>query len=42
MIKLILELLKTTEANTELVKAAKGKYKYPENWKEFKNYIKTR
>lgn len=42
MLRAIIELLKTTNLNTEDIKMAKGKYKYPENWKEFKNYIKTR
>jgi len=42
MIKLIISLLKTTELNTEDVRIAKGAYKYPESWKEFINYIKTR
>jgi hypothetical protein len=42
MIKTILDLLKTTESKSELVMFAKGANKYPENFKEFKNYIKTR
>lgn len=42
MLKATIHLLKTTNLNTEDIKIAKGKYKYPENWKEFKNYIKTR
>lgn len=40
MLKSIIELLKNTNLNLEEVKMAKGKYKYPENWKEFKNYLK--
>jgi hypothetical protein len=42
MIKIILTLLKSTQLNTEDVRFAKGAYKYPENWKEFINYIRTR
>lgn len=40
MIKLIMTLLKETHIETENVKIAKGKYLYPSNFKEFKNYIK--
>lgn len=42
MIRFILESLKTTNLRTEDVKIALGKYKYPDNFKEFKNYIKLR
>jgi len=42
MIKLMLELLKTTESNSEIVKIAKGKNKFPSSIKEFRNYIKLR
>ena len=40
MIKIMLELLKTTNSNSELVKIAKGKNLFPSNWSELKNYIK--
>ncbi len=42
MIKLIQDLLKQTNLNSKNIKIAKGKYKYPSNIKEFKNYIKLR
>lgn len=42
MIRDILKQLKTTEVNSDLVKFAKGANKYPENWREFINYIKLR
>lgn len=42
MIKLIQLMLKETNANTPAIRRAKGAYKYPENWSEFVNYIKTR
>jgi hypothetical protein len=40
MLKIVLELLKTTESNSDLVKIAKGKNLFPSNWRELKNYIK--
>lgn len=40
MIRVIIELLKNTEASSEIVKLAKGKNKFPSNYREFKNYIR--
>ena len=40
MIKLMIELLKNTELNSENIKIAKGKNLFPSNWSELKNYIK--
>lgn len=40
MIRTIIELLKATESKSELIALAKGKNKFPSNFKEFKNYIK--
>lgn len=42
MIKLIQLLLKETELNTDSVRRAKGAYKFPESWSEFKNYVKLK
>ena len=42
MTRLLLKILKDTPADTELIKFAKGANKYPENWKEFINYIKLK
>jgi hypothetical protein len=42
MIKLIQILLKETDLNTDTVKRAKGAYKFPESFSEFKNYIKLK
>ena len=40
MIKIILELLKNSSKESELIAIANGKNKFPSNYKEFKNYIK--
>lgn len=41
MLKLIIEMLEFQKIGTsEIVDIAKGKYKLPENFKEFKNQIK--
>jgi hypothetical protein len=42
MVRGVLQLLKEVEPSSEMLRAAKGKYKFPESWKEFKNYIKLR
>lgn len=42
MTRLLLKILKDTPADTELIRFAKGANKYPENWKEFINYIKLK
>ena len=42
MIKIILEMLKMTSNESETIKLANGKNKFPSNFKEFKNYIKLR
>jgi hypothetical protein len=42
MIKLIQILLKETDLNTDTVQRAKGAYKFPESFSEFKNYIKLK
>jgi len=40
MIKLILELLKESKGETEIIKFAKGKYKMPTNLKEAYKVLK--
>ena len=40
MINLILLLLDKTQRQTRNIDIAKGLYKYPENWSEFKRYLK--
>jgi len=42
MIKIILHLLKASESRSRDVLMAKGRYKLPENWKEFKRHLKLR
>ena len=42
MIKLIQMLLKDSNSTSKAVLRAKGRYKYPTNIKEVKNYIKLR
>ena len=42
MIKNIIELLKNNKSKNETILRAKGKYKFPTDISEFKNYIKTR
>lgn len=40
MIKLIQMLLKDSESSSKAILRAKGRYKYPNNIKELKNYLK--
>ena len=40
MIKVLLFLLENLEYSSANIDRARGRYKYPENWKEFKRYIK--
>ena len=40
MIKIILDLLKYSSNESELIAIANGKNKFPRNLKEFKNYVK--
>lgn len=42
MIKIIQILLKESTLGTDTVKRAKGAYKLPESFSEFKNYIKLK
>ena len=42
MIKMILYLMETVPTDSEYIQIAKGKNKYPENWSEFKAYLKQR
>tara|TARA_B110000211_G_C14053485_1_gene542247 strand:- start:208 stop:345 length:138 start_codon:yes stop_codon:yes gene_type:complete len=42
MIKALLFLLEKIPHTNENIKTAKGFYKYPETWHEFKNFIKLR
>ncbi len=42
MIKIIQLLLKETDLNTDTIKRAKGAYKFPESFSEFKNYIRLK
>jgi hypothetical protein len=43
MIETLMYLLeKTKDYSSKKVDIAKGRYKYPENWKEFKRYLKFR
>lgn len=41
MLRNILNQLKESKSDSEIIKRAKGKYKLPLNFKQFKNYIKT-
>ena len=40
MIKVLLFLLESLDHHSPNIDRAKGRYKYPENWKEIKRYIK--
>lgn len=43
MLKLIFELLPITpKGESDVIDRAKGKYKYPETFKELKEYVKWR
>jgi len=42
MIKALLFLLENVPYSNKNIKIAKGYYKYPENWYEFKRYIRLR
>ena len=42
MLELIIEKLKHTKASNELIRRAKGYYKLPTNFREFKKAIKLR
>ncbi|AFM54709.1 hypothetical protein B617_gp48 [Nonlabens phage P12024S] len=40
MITQTIRTLRETNKRTELTEVAKGRYKYPSNWNEFKNALK--
>lgn len=40
MIKILLYLLKNVPYRTKQLDIARGYYKYPETWSEFKRYLK--
>ena len=42
MIKALLFLLENVPYSNDKIKIARGYYKYPENWHEFKKYIRLR
>ena len=42
MIKIILHLLETIPHSSKNLDIARGRYKYPETWREFIRYIKFR
>lgn len=42
MLELIVDALKDSKGNSELILRAKGRYKLPSNFKELKNNIKLR
>ena len=40
MIKLIIHLLEIVPTHSKNIDRARGRYKFPETWPEFKRYIK--